>query len=576
MMQGNKDSIKKLLNYLSPYKFHFIFALLCMVVFGASDGIIPFLVKDVLDKAFAGSNPNYIYLFPIVLIVVSVIRAIADFGQQFLMSSIGHYLVRDIRNQMNRHFLKLNPDFFLYHSSADLIARMTSDVMLVRSLLTESLASVIRDSIRIIVLIITALYLDPILALIAFVAFPLGAYPVQVFGKKMRKLSRRGQEAIGTMSSMLQESILGNRVVKIFGAEEFEDSRFIEHNKNLTKTFISSEKIRALIGPINEVLASFAVAGVIFYGANSVLKGQRTQGEFIAFLLAVFLMYDPFKKITRVSGSVYQGLAGAQRIFDILESKPKIVNPENPQKLNDDHTITITDVSFAYPNTDSAALKNITLEIKDGKKTAIVGSSGSGKSTLIDLIPRFIGQDQGSIKIGGIDSRDLDLADLRSVMATVSQHTFLFNDTIYNNILYGKLDASAAEIEKAAENAFAMDFIKKLPNGMQTIIGEGGFALSGGERQRISIARAILKDAPILILDEATASLDNQSEMEIQKALERLEKNRTTIVIAHRLSTIKNADVIVVFKGGFLVESGTHEQLVYAKGEYFRLLSIAG
>jgi subfamily B ATP-binding cassette protein MsbA len=288
----------------------------------------------------------------------------------------------------------------------------------------------------------------------------------------------------------------------------------------------------------------------------------------------VFLLYDPFKKLSRVHAQVQLGLAGAQRIFEILDTKPKIVDPVTPISLTDSHEIVFSDVVFTYPGAENPALKGVSLRVEEGKKTALVGLSGSGKSTLVDLIPRFIAPKSGTVSLGGIDISSVKLTDLRARLSLVGQHTFLFNDTISNNIRYGNLAASHEEIIAAAKSAFALDFIERLPLGFETVIGEGGHALSGGERQRLAIARAILKDAPILIMDEATASLDNRSEREVQGALESLERNRTTIVVAHRLSTIQNADKIIVMQGGFVVEQGTHADLLKQGGEYYRLYKL--
>ena len=505
------------------------------------------------------------------LIVFAIIRAIADFGQQYLMAKVGHNIVRDIRNDVNKHFLKLSPGFFVRNSTADLISRTTSDVLLVRGLLTDSVASVIRDSIRVVALLASAVYLDPTLAAISILVLPLGFFPVYRISRSMRKLSRRGQQEIGSLTATMQESVMGNRVVRLFGREEYEIARYEEENNRLNRTFVKSEVVRALTGPINEVLASLAVGAVILYGGFSVINGVRTQGAFIAFLVSVFLLYDPIKKLTRISSTVQQGLAGAERIFEVLDEVPDICDPISPKSLTADCSIAFNDVSFAYYGQTSLTLKHISFSIPQGKKIALVGFSGAGKSTLIDLIPRFIDPSFGSVTIGGVDIKEVLLKELRARVAVVGQHTFLFHDTIYNNIAYGNEHASAEDVKNAARAAYALDFIDSLPLGFDSVVGEGGFSLSGGERQRIAIARAILKNSPILILDEATASLDNRSEREVQSALDSLEKGRTTVVIAHRLSTIQNADLIVVMRDGEVVEAGRHDELLKAEGEFYRL-----
>lgn len=571
---------RRILSYLKPHGKYFWGALLLMVLFGATDGGLPFLVKYILDGVFTEKDESLLWLLPALIVSFAFVRAVADFGQQFLMSSVGHKVTEDIRNDLNRHVLSLSPDFFIRNSTAEILSRVTSDVLLIRTLLTDSSASIIRDAIRVVVLLGSCIYLDPMLSLLAVVFFPLAGLPIAKIGKKMRRLSKRGQDAIGSLSALFQESMQGHRVVKIFCREQFEQARFEQGNRDLTKTFIKSERVRALSGPINEVLASLAISGVLLYGGFTVISGARTAGGFMAFLVSVFLMYEPFKKLSRVHATVQQGLAGAQRIFEILDTKSRIEEPLQTVPVPSGTDIVLEDVRFSYgtltgeERKEDMALKGVTLHIPEGKTVALVGFSGSGKTTLVDLIPRFIDPTSGVIRIGGVDLKSLRLVELRSRIAMVGQHTFLFNDTVYNNIAYGNPMASPEQIMQAAESAFARDFIEGLPNGFQTFVGEGGMSLSGGERQRLAIARAILKNAPILILDEATASLDTRSEREVQMAIERLALGRTTVVIAHRLSTVRDADLIVVMSRGQIVEQGTHESLLAKKGEYSRLYEL--
>lgn len=567
---------KRILRYLRPHRRYFWGALSLMVLFGATDGGLPFLVKYILDGVFTEKNESLLWLLPVLIVAFAVVRAVTDFGQQFLMSSVGHKVTEDIRNDVNRHVLSLSPDFFIRNSTAEVLSRVTSDVLLIRTLLTDSSASIIRDAIRVVVLLGSCIYLDPTLSLLAVVFFPLAGLPIARIGKKMRRLSKRGQDAIGELSALFQESMQGHRVVKIFCRERYEQQRFEDGNRDLTRTFIRSERVRALSGPINEVLASLAVSGVLLYGGLTVISGARTAGGFMAFLVSVFLMYEPFKKLSRVHATVQQGLAGAQRIFEILDTKSSIVDPVDPVPLPQRSDIELVNVSFSYSNLsgdkkDELALRNISLRIPEGKTVALVGFSGSGKTTLVDLIPRFIDPCEGSILVGGSELKKLALTELRSLIAMVGQHTFLFNDSVYNNIAYGNPNATREQVLEATEAAYARGFIEALPDGFDTLVGEGGMSLSGGERQRLAIARAILKDAPILVLDEATASLDTRSEREVQLALERLARGRTTVVIAHRLSTVRDADTIVVMSKGEIVERGTHQDLLEQNGEYSRL-----
>ncbi len=570
-------AFKGIFRFLKPYKGQFAVALLAMFVFGATEGVIPVLLKKILDGIFANKDEALLYLLPVGLIIFACARAALDFAQQYLLSSLGHKIVRDVRQALHSHLLKMQPGYFVTTSAADLLSRFTSDVIMIRTLLTESLGSMIRDVVKIVALIAAAIYLDPMLALIALVVFPIAGVPISRFGRRLRRLSKQGQDAIGAASGAILESFAGNRVVKISVREEYERQRFAEHNASLTETFVRGEWVRALSGPINELFASIAISGVVIYGGMAVISGTRSQGDFIGFLAAVLFTYDPFKRLTRVSNSAQQALSGAERILEVLDTEPTIIDPIEPHQLTASNNIEIRGVSFGYSRGSSPVLKNISLNVAEGQTVALVGFSGSGKSTLVDLIPRFIDPDVGEVLLGGVDIRRVRLAELRARIAVVQQHTFLFNDTVFNNIAYGAevgRQVTAVEVEDAARAAFAYDFVRALPDGFQTKVGESGLALSGGERQRIAIARAILKDAPILILDEATAALDNRAEREVQMALERLAKGRTTIVIAHRLSTVRSADLVCVMRDGEIVESGTHAELLGKGLEYARLYAM--
>ena len=545
-----------------------------------------------LDDIFGGQNASLLWPLVTLIMVFAVIRGLFGFLEKYFIASVGHQIVRDVRDQIADHLLHLGASFYSRESTGGLLSRMTNDSLLVRMALTDAVGAILRDSIRVIALLSMAIYLDPVLGMIAFLGFPLALIPVLKFGKKVRKLSRQGQDHLGGLTGLLQEAIVGSRVVQSFQREETEAKRFQAANAKFTATVIKAERYGALSSPTNEMLASLAIAAIILYGGYSVISGVRTQGDFIAFITSVFLLYEPLKKMGRVNMTIQSGLSAAERIFEVLDTKPDIVDCENPLELVADKPEIVFDrVWFSYPqaarkerpigessgteeNEEKPALADISLHIQPGQTVALVGMSGGGKSTLVNLLPRFFDPQQGSVSINGVDIRKYSLRSLRGSIATVSQQTFLFNDTVLNNILYGREGASRDAAIAAAQAAYAHDFISRMPQGYETVVGEQGFRLSGGERARIAIARALLKDSPILVLDEATASLDSEAESIVQEATNNLMRNRTTLVIAHRLATVRRADQIVAIAHGRIVERGTHEELLAKKGEYSKLYQL--
>lgn len=544
-----------------------------MAGYSATSGALPFLVQRVIDDVFAQKDKTSLFYLPFLIVGVFAFRGFVNFGDNYLTAYVGLRIINDVRDGLNRHLQSLSLSFFQRHPTGTLISRVTNDVSLVRSALTDSVASLIRDTTSLLALIVVAFLKDWVLATIAFVVFPASVLPITRMSKKIKRFTKRGQVAKGNLTNLLQESIQGNRIVKAFGMEKYEIDRFQEENQRVFKQSIRGSRTQSVVTPAMELLASLAIGAVVWYGGSSVIAGGRTQGEFMAFMTAMFLMYQPFKHLTRTYTTIQQGIAGAERIFEVLDEESEIKDRADAQPISGfSRMIEFHDVSFGYGH--ELVLNNINLKIRAGEMAALVGVSGVGKSTLADLIPRFYEVTSGKITIDGVDIRDVTLQSLRFQIGMVSQHTFLFNDTVRNNIAYGDPSKDMDHIVAAAKAAYAHDFIMALPQGYDTMIGELGMRLSGGQRQRLAIARALLKDAPILILDEATSSLDTDSERLVQEALENLIVRRTSLVIAHRLSTIRKATRIVVLVDGSIVEEGTHEELLARKSEYSRLYTL--
>jgi len=564
---------KRLLRLVRPHIPKFIFATLCMLAVGGTTAILAALVKPVLDDIFINKDASMLKLIPLAIVIIYAIKGTCSYGQTVIMNYIGQRIITDLRSDLYNHIQRQSLSFFSRNPTGILMSRITNDVGLIQGAVSEAVTSLCKDSFTIIGLVFLIFYRDWKLAIIATFVFPLTIYPIAKFGRMMRTVSTRTQVTMGGLMSLLQETISGARIVKAFGMEDYEGKRFAKENESLFKLFMKSVSIRAMSSPFMEFLGGLAIAVIIFYGGLQVLKGTSTPGNFFSFLTALIMLYEPVKRLTNVNNTIQQGISAAVRVFHVMDETPEIVNKEDARELPKiSDRIDIGHVTFSYG--DDPVLKHIDLTIRQGEVVAFVGMSGGGKTTLVNLIPRFYDVTEGSIMIDGLDIRDVTIESLRGQIAIVTQQTFLFNDTVRNNIAYGDIGRSEEDIIAAAKAANAYNFIVTLPDQFDTVIGEQGTRLSGGERQRISIARALLKNAPILILDEATSSLDTESEIEVQEALENLMKGRTTLVIAHRLSTIRNADRIIALVDGEIVEKGTHDSLLELRGEYFKLYNM--
>lgn len=570
-MKPAPPTARRLLRYLARYTYPYLVLLaVLMLLLSAANGAIPFLVKYSIDHLTQPDGLSKVRFIAFALLGLFMLRAVSKFGSDFLEAYVGHRIMLDIRSDLNNRLQRLPLAFFNRTPTGVMVSRVINDVGVIGYAATGGVFSTFGDGATLLTLIVGSFYLDWQFALIAFIVFPAAIMPVMRFSQKMRKITFRAQKQMGNINALLHETYQGNRVVKAFGMEEYERNRFNSELWRLFKVHMRAARIRSFTSPLIEMMAACAIVAVVWFGTASILAGTRSYGSFAAFFAAMLLLYEPFKKISRTNNVLQMALAAGERIFNVMDEPAEVMDDPGAIELRPGfHSIEFENVSFRYG--EAWVLRHINLKIGAGQVVALVGMSGGGKSTIADLIPRFYDVQEGRILVDGIDVRKVKISSLRAQIGIVTQHTFLFNDTVRANIAYGSIDKDFAQTVEAAKLANAHDFISRLPKGYDTMIGELGVRLSGGERQRLAIARALLKNAPFLILDEATSSLDSESERAVQEALERLMAGRTTLVIAHRLSTVRRADRIVVVVHGRVVEEGTHEEL-FARGRAYRKL----
>jgi len=550
-------------------------AALCMVVVAAANGSMAFLVKPVIDDIFVARNREMLVLIPGLAVLVFLLKGMGTFGSEYLMNHIGERIIRFFRNALYERITDLPLAFIHKEKTGALMSRITNDVNIVKGMVSTAVINIFRDFFSIIAFLFVIFYRDWQLACGAFVVLPLAFYPILVFGRKVRRFSTGTQETMADLNAFLQETFTGSKIIKIFNLQAFEKQRFREKTGRLFWLEMKKVMVKALSSPVMEFLGGLGIAFIIWFGGLRVINGTSTPGVFFSFLTAVMMLYDPVKRISKLNNTIQEGAAAASRIFDVLEAEQAIQEKPDPVVLKG-RTLEVAfeDVWFSYGPDEGPALKNISLTAAPGEVLALVGMSGGGKTSLVNLIPRLYDVTAGRVTVGGKDVRDLSIASLRDHISIVTQEPILFNETVRDNIRYGRMDATDAQIEAAAESAYAHDFITGFARGYDTLIGELGSRLSGGEKQRICIARALIKDAPVLILDEATSALDSQAEQVVQKALENLMKGRTSFVIAHRLSTIDYASRIVLLKNGTIAEQGTPDQLMARKGMFYTLITL--
>ena len=551
MKSSKKHSVTSriILNYLLNHKFKILLALIMMIISAAATGLHAWLVRPALDEVLIKGNKEMLFLIPIAIIIVTLIKGLATYTHSYQMSKVAHEIIAKLQTQMFEKLMYLNMKFYNDSKSGNLISRLINDTYYLRLAIVKSVTGIIKDVLVIIFLLGNMFYQSWTLTLFAFFAFPLALWPIRKIGKSIRKITYTIQSEIAVFSNVLTESIRGIKQVKSYTKENYEKKRAFETIDFIKKYFTRSAFISNRLSPLMEFIGSLAIALSIYAGGTFVLNETMTTGQFMSFLVSLLLAYQPVKALGNLNISVQEGLAGAERIFKLLDTSDKNMEEiSNKASIKLDGDILLKNISFSYDQKN--VLDNININIPKNKKVALVGLSGSGKSTIANLIPRFFDNYRGEITIGSKNIKELHLKDLRNNISIVTQETVLFNDTIKNNIKYGRLEVSDEEIENVAKLAGISEFAKSLEKKLDTVIGESGIKLSGGQRQRVAIARAIIKNAPILILDEATSSLDNITENKIYKTIKDLMKDKTILIIAHRLSTIEDSDIIYVVENG--------------------------